>query len=391
MNIAIVVYSHFSRDARVRRYAESLARHGYHVDVICLLESYTSPYKNIHLSYFPFPRKRYGKVWYFIEYSLFFLFCFLVISIKHLVRRYKVIHVNNMPDILVFSALVPKLFGSKVILDIHDPMPELYQTKYDVSSHSVELKIIKLLEKISLNFSDIVLTANENFKSLLLLRYPHLSVRIFVILNCPDKRIFKTVNKRQLTINNHGFTLMYMGTIEKRFGLDIVLNSLKSLSKKIPHLKFQIIAKLKDEGEYFQKFKKNIMMLGIVRNISIEYALPLELIVNRLRTADVGIVLAKNGVFTEYIFPVKLLEFIQMNIPVIATKTKTLSESFFDNQIYFLNKNNSLEFSKAVLRLYKNKKLRKSYAQRAKIYLKNHNWKIERKKYISLVRNLFNA
>ena len=33
-----------------------------------------------------------------------------------------------MPDVLVFSALVPKAFGAKVILDLHDPMPELMQT-----------------------------------------------------------------------------------------------------------------------------------------------------------------------------------------------------------------------------------------------------------------------
>lgn len=40
MNIAIVVYSHYSRDARVRRYAESLARKGFEVNVVCLNENY---------------------------------------------------------------------------------------------------------------------------------------------------------------------------------------------------------------------------------------------------------------------------------------------------------------------------------------------------------------
>ena len=32
-----------------------------------------------------------------------------------------------MPDMLILSALVPKLLGAKVILDLHDPMPELMQ------------------------------------------------------------------------------------------------------------------------------------------------------------------------------------------------------------------------------------------------------------------------
>lgn len=41
MNIAFVVYSHYSRDARVRRYAETLSRRGFKVDVICLKEEYS--------------------------------------------------------------------------------------------------------------------------------------------------------------------------------------------------------------------------------------------------------------------------------------------------------------------------------------------------------------
>jgi hypothetical protein len=28
-----------------------------------------------------------------------------------------------MPDVLVFGTLIPKLFGAKVVLDLHDPMP----------------------------------------------------------------------------------------------------------------------------------------------------------------------------------------------------------------------------------------------------------------------------
>ncbi len=33
-----------------------------------------------------------------------------------------------MPDLLVFAAIVPWLCGSKVVLDVHDPMPELFKS-----------------------------------------------------------------------------------------------------------------------------------------------------------------------------------------------------------------------------------------------------------------------
>jgi hypothetical protein len=37
-----------------------------------------------------------------------------------------------MPDVLVFSSLVPKLLGAKVVLDLHDPMPELMEAIFNL-------------------------------------------------------------------------------------------------------------------------------------------------------------------------------------------------------------------------------------------------------------------
>jgi hypothetical protein len=38
---------------------------------------------------------------------------------RSLTRRYDLVHVHNMPDVLVFGATVPKLLGARVILDLH--------------------------------------------------------------------------------------------------------------------------------------------------------------------------------------------------------------------------------------------------------------------------------
>ena len=56
-----------------------------------------------------------------------------------------------MPDVLVMSGLFPKLVGAKVILDQHDPMPELMRTIYNLDEHSMSVRIICWLEKSSLS------------------------------------------------------------------------------------------------------------------------------------------------------------------------------------------------------------------------------------------------
>ena len=41
-------------------------------------------------------------------------------------RRYRIVHVHNPPDFLILAALVPRLLGARVILDIHDVSSELF-------------------------------------------------------------------------------------------------------------------------------------------------------------------------------------------------------------------------------------------------------------------------
>ncbi len=389
MNIAMVVYSHYSRDARVRRYADALADKNINVDILCLKENYWPKESNIRLFHYPLPRKRFGRIWNVFEYFLFFSYSFMYFTLFYFIRKWEVIHVHNMPELLVFTALVPKLFGSRIILDMHDPMPELYMAKYHTSENSLMVRWLKWLEGLSFKFADQIITANDEFKSLFLKRLnpakrgsTPLKNKISVILNCPDPKIFS--NDQRPTTNDH-FTLLYMGTVEERFGLDIAVEAMKELIKNIPNIRFIIIPKLEDEGEYFESLKCKVQSAKLDDDITFLEPLPLEKIAEKLREADVGIVLAKNGVFTESIFPVKLLEFIQMKIPVIATKTKALSKFFDDRSLYFLPRNTSKDFSDAVTSLYKNPSLRKSLVKNASKYLEKHNWEKEKQKYYNVI------
>ncbi len=385
MNIAFVVYSHYSRDARVRRYAESLAKKGFGIDVVCLTEEYRPKEANISLIKYPLGRKRLGKYWYILEYTLFFFYSLFILATRSLFKKYKLVHVNNMPDFLVFTAAVPKLLGAKIILDLHDPMPELYMSKYHVCEDSWMVKFLKWLEKISINYADYTITANPIFKEIFLSRNKMVKGKIEVILNCPDEKIFRPVKLNKI---RRYFTLLYMGTVEERFGLDITIEALSDLVKRIPNIRFIIIPKLEDEGRYFRNLKNKIKELGLKKYILFKSPTPLENLIDEIRQADIGIVLAKDGIFTESIIPVKLLEFIKMGIPIIATETRALRRYFLAGQICFLKKNNPSEFSAAVLKLYENLRLRKIFAQRAKDYLKKNNWQNEKKKYFAIFHKL---
>ena len=85
-------------------------------------------------------------------------------------RRYSLVHVTAPPDIMVFSAIVPKLFGARIILDIHDIGPELFMRKLNVGEDRLVVRLIKLLERLSASFADHVITVTDFWKDKLAAR-----------------------------------------------------------------------------------------------------------------------------------------------------------------------------------------------------------------------------
>ena len=191
---ASVVYSNYPADPRPRRAAEALANEGVRLEVLCLKESDEQPrheiFNGVEIARIPLKRRRGGKLSYMLQYGSFILLAGAILAGRSIRRRYDLVHVHNMPDILVFSALIPKLFGAKVILDLHDPMPELMMTIFGLREESFPVWLLKMFEVWSISFADAVLTTNEAFRKLFLGRGcpPQ---KISVVMNSPDEEIFQ--------------------------------------------------------------------------------------------------------------------------------------------------------------------------------------------------------
>ena len=71
---------------------------------------------------------KFTHVWRLIQ---FFVKSMAFLTRSHLKEKYDLIHVHSVPDFEVFAALFAKLGGAKVILDIHDIMPEFYVSKFN--------------------------------------------------------------------------------------------------------------------------------------------------------------------------------------------------------------------------------------------------------------------
>src|SRR4030095_714805 len=166
-----LVYEEFPRDPRVRRYVNALNEAGISCIVICSKRKGDQFFENWNgnLVYrIPIAKKRSSFILTFFEYSFFtWISSFLLVylGIKH---RFKIIHVHTLPDFLIFAALLNKLFGTKLILDLHEIFPELYMARTGTEKNSFNVRLLKLSESLSIKLANVVLTIHDNAKDIFL-------------------------------------------------------------------------------------------------------------------------------------------------------------------------------------------------------------------------------
>ena len=122
----------------MKREAEALLDHGYDVHVLCLRkdgEPAREIVNSVKVRRLPVGHRRGTIGRYLLEYNAFFALPTLGLTKLHARHRLHAVQVNTMPDYLVFATLLPRLGGAKVVLHMHEPMPELFGTLFDGSRH----------------------------------------------------------------------------------------------------------------------------------------------------------------------------------------------------------------------------------------------------------------
>ncbi|MGC2503712.1 MAG: hypothetical protein WA400_16430, partial [Silvibacterium sp.] len=113
----MVVFSSYPADPRPRRATEALLREGMSIDLICEADDRLPRREtlgSLDVTRIPIRHYRGGTLSYAYQYSTFITVSAFILAWRMLRKRYDLIYVHNMPDILVISALIPRLFGARV-------------------------------------------------------------------------------------------------------------------------------------------------------------------------------------------------------------------------------------------------------------------------------------
>src|SRR3954452_18988716 len=132
--LCMVLHKAYPPDPRVAREIRVARKEGFEVDVVAMRRPGEPSFQVVEEArVFRVPLShRHGASFAasVCEYVGFTGLASLRVARLFLRRRYEVVHVHNPPDFLIISALWPKMFGSRVIFDVHDLAPDMFAMRF---------------------------------------------------------------------------------------------------------------------------------------------------------------------------------------------------------------------------------------------------------------------
>jgi glycosyltransferase involved in cell wall biosynthesis len=384
--ICMIALTDYPGDQRVRREAEALVARGDEVDVISPLTPSIGSRRSIDgVNLHPTGRLRRDEKLRFAGYlsrDLAFLARASVKALRlHRRRPYDVVHVHTMPDYLVFAALGPKLTGAKVVLDVHDLVPELFASKFGVADTATIVRVTKVVERLCVRFADQALAVHE----------PHLGAlvdhgnprdKFTIVMNAPDPRLFA---RRADGAPAQAFTLIYHGTISTRHGLDVAVRAVALARRSYDDIRLEVVG----DGDGVAVLRPLVAELGLADAVTItEGRFPAEELQPLFERASAGVVPLSHDVFTRYMLPVKLLEYVSLGLPVICSRTDTVQAYFDDTMVSFVEPGSDEDLAEKIVALRADEARRRRLVANAGAFLDEHSWMRERERYYAVIDSL---
>lgn len=388
-HILHIVPTLYSKDARMRRQSETMVnKPGYSVTVFSLQEKERKRHYQLEGVWVEEVKQQKhrgkSKLRYLVVYLNFLLRSFFQCTGKFLKGQTDIIHVHNMPNILLLAAIIPRIFGKKLILDIHDTVIETYLSKFGQPSRLI-YQLLYLEERFCCKLAHQIICVNDIQKQVLIERgIP--SLKIAISMNVPDDKRFNLngFSTIQNGRSSRPYRMVFHGTIAKRLGVDLAIRAVERVIKNYPHFEFHILGYGDDQEECELLARE----LNIQNHIIFHDFVPLEELPSILKTMDLGVIPNRVDVATELMLPVKLLEYVSLEIPVIAPELKAIRHYFSEDMLQYYQPENIESLAKAICLMIENKDYGKKLTKKAQTFFDRYGWQFHHMDLVSVYEGL---
>ncbi len=384
----MIAYTDYLGDARIKREAGTLMQTSrYEIRVLTLKEGKKRrSYEEGGVQVDELSIRKYAgnnPVGYVFSYLYFMLLSFAACTKLFFRGKLDIVHVHNMPNLLVFCAIIPRIFGKKVILDVHDCIPEMFSIKFR-KLNALFFKLLCWEEVISCAFAERVICVNHVQRDVLTKRGIH-PAKLFVSMNVPDHRVFKRLDPSLREARPSGrFNMVYHGTIARRLGVDLAIRAVSELKDQAPGMEFHFWG----SGEYLEECRRLSCDLNVEERIHYNGVVKVEALTEALAGMNLGIVPNRKSSATEVMLPVKMLEYIIMGIPVLVPRLKAIQYYFSEDEVGYFEPDNLESLKSAMLKVYGDESRGRRMAENAQRFLNRYGWEKQSADFVNFYHSM---
>jgi glycosyltransferase involved in cell wall biosynthesis len=381
----MVHYSDFVVDSRIQRQARALAERGDEVHCVCLndAEEIAVGDGRIVLHRAAAGKPRGGKRAYLEGNARFLAGATRRVTALDRRHRFDLVEIHNMPDALVFTALRPKLRGAPLVLNFHDTFPELFATLFDRPPNHPSVRLIRAEERLSAALADGHIFVTGEARDLLTER-GITAARTQVVMNTPDERVFGARRDPIAPPPEGPLRVVYHGGLAERFGVETLVRAVAMLRADGAEVELDVYGSDAEAARGLAETAARLAPTGV--RIAPQPT-PVGEIPDRLAAAHLGVVPTLRDDFTELLLPVKLLEYVHMGLPAVASRLPVI-ERYFGDDVLLANPGDPASIAAAIEGVRANPELARERAVRASLRLSEIEWSRQRDGYLALIDEL---
>jgi glycosyltransferase involved in cell wall biosynthesis len=383
----MIAYTLYEVDARVQRAAEALVESGHHVDLFAVANGGNANGGNrasgsnelLRIYRLRMRMQRAAAARYLFEYGVFFAWALGLVSFFHARRRYDVVYVHNIPNFMVFAGLLPKISGAKIILDVHEPAAELLASIRGRDLPRWVRRLAGAEERVSISFSDAVITVSEPMRQLLSRRSKR---PVAVVMNLPESTFF--VPPEASRDREDLDWLVYSGSIAHRNGLDLVVRALWMLASEFPRLRLRVIG----DGPALEAVVGLAKDLGVAERAEFLGFVPYDQVPSLVSDAAAGISTQREDIFGSLVFSMKVAEYAALGLPVICSGISTMRHYFSDDELLFFEPGSAEDLARAIRDLLTHPTAAEQRVVRSRIKLDKLDWPAQKETLVATAESL---
>jgi glycosyltransferase involved in cell wall biosynthesis len=381
----MVVHGPYPLDPRVVREARVALGQGYEVDIVATrqpgepAEEYVEDVRVIRL---PVTHTMGGGAGRIVsEYAAFSLLASARLVRLALNRRYAIVHVHNPPDFLVAAALIPRLLGCRVIFDIHDLSPDMFNMRFDGRRGAgVADRLLRGIERWATRVADGVITVHDGYARELVRRGVP-AEKLTVVMNSVDEQFLPP----PVQASNKGFRVVYHGTVTPPYGLELVVEAVARTSSRVPDIHLDVYG----TGDAVAAARDRANALGIGARVQFtDRYLPHAEVLDLVRSADVGVIPNLPTQLNRFALSSKLFEYVALGVPVVSADLPTIREHFADDEVRFFRAGDGDALAEALHEVASDIGAARARAERALKRYEAYRWPQNAARYAELLSRI---